>query len=82
MFPLFLYFSLNKHIIGGDTPCFRPICLGEGEDLSLDLTERSGVVAGWGATEVSYSQTQCGYSEGVTNTNSASNVLKKVESLR
>ena len=61
---------------------FRPICLGEGVDLSLSLTERTGVVAGWGATEVSYSQTQCGYSEGVTNTNSASNVLKKVESLR
>ena len=82
MFPLFLYFSLNEHILGGDTPCFRPICLGEGEDLSLDLTERSGEVAGWGATEVDYAHTQCGYKIGVTNPDSGSRVLKKLPGLR
>ena len=61
---------------------FRPICLGEGEDLSLSLSERTGVMAGWGATEVSYSHTLCGYVEGVTDPNSGSNVLKKIEGLR
>ena len=61
---------------------FRPICRGEGEDLSLSLSERTGVMAGWGATEVTYSQTLCGYVEGVTDPNSGSNVLKKVEGLR
>ena len=61
---------------------FRPICLGEGDDLSLSLSERTGVVAGWGATEVSYSHTLCGYIKGETDPDSASNVLKKVKGLR
>ena len=61
---------------------FRPICLGEGEDLSLSLSERTGVMAGWGATEVTYSHTLCGYVEGVTDPNSGSDVLKKVQGLR
>ena len=61
---------------------FRPICLGDEEDLSLNLTERTGVVAGWGATEVSYSDTLCGYIKGVTDPDSGTNVLKKVEGWR
>ena len=60
----------------------RPICLGDDEDLSLSLSERTGVVAGWGATEVSYAHTICGYTKGVTDLDSASSVLKKVEGFR
>ena len=61
---------------------FRPICRGEGEDLSLSLSERTGVVAGWGATEVDYANTQCGYKIGNTKSDSASRVLKKLPGLR
>ena len=61
---------------------FRPICLGEGEDLSLSLSERTGVMAGWGATEVTYVHTTCGYIEGETKPGSGSDVLKKVQGLR
>ena len=61
--------------------CFRPICLADAEDLSLDLNERTGVVAGWGATEVSYIDTLCGYKRGKTKPNSLSNKLKKLEGL-
>ena len=35
-------------------PHIRPVCLPDTEDLQLDLTERDGVVAGWGVTEVEY----------------------------
>ena len=48
----------------------------------MSLSERTGVVAGWGATKVSYSDTLCGYIKGVTDLDSGSNVLKKVEGLR
>ena len=61
---------------------FRPICLGEGEDLSLNFEERTGAVAGWGTTEVDYVYTQCGYKKGVTRPHSASEVLKKLLGLR
>ena len=60
----------------------RPICLGEEEDLSLNLTERTGAVAGWGTTEVDYAYTQCGYKKGVTRPDSVSRVLKKLLGLR
>ena len=60
----------------------RPICLGEGDDLSLDLADRRGVVAGWGTTEVSYADTQCDYKLGVTEPGSVSSKLKKLEDLR
>ena len=60
----------------------RPICLGEEDDLRLNLTDRTGVVAGWGATEVDYLNTQCGYKIGVNKPNSGSSVLKKLPGLR
>ena len=65
-------------------PCqhFRPICLAEIDDLSLDLAERAGAVAGWGVTEVDYAHTQCGYSKGITKPDSISRVLKKLLGLR
>ena len=56
--------------------------MGEGEDLSLSLSKRTGVVAGWGATEVSYAHTICGYTKGVVNPGSGASVLKKVEGFR
>ena len=61
--------------------CFRPICLADAEDLSLELTERTGVVAGWGATEVSYIDTLCGFTEGINIPTSLANKLKKLEGL-
>ena len=61
---------------------FRPICLGLPSDHELNLAERTGVVAGWGATEVSYAHTTCGYTTGVVDPSSGSNVLKKVEGMR
>ena len=60
----------------------RPVCLGEEEDLSLNLDKRSGAVAGWGTTEVDYTYTQCGYKKGVTRPGSLSTVLKKLLGLR
>ena len=74
----------NCHQISDVRPCqhFRPICLGEEEDLSLNLVERTGAVAGWGVTEVDYAHTQCGYSQGITKPDSISRVLKKLLGLR
>ena len=61
--------------------CFRPICLGDADDLSLNLAQRKGVVGGWGATEVSYTNTLCGFKKGITVSTSLSNKLKKLEGL-
>ena len=60
----------------------RPICLGEEDDLSLNLADRNGVVAGWGTTEVDYLNTQCGYKRGIANPDSVSRKLKKLPGLR
>ena len=60
----------------------RPICLGEDEDLSLNLETRTGAVAGWGTTVVDYEYSQCGYKKGVTRPDSLSKVLKKLLGLR
>ena len=46
------------------------------------MDERTGAVAGWGATEVDYEHTQCGYTIGVTKPDSGSRVLKKLLGLR
>merc|ERR1712183_957625 len=59
----------------------RPICLGDPEDFLIDLTQRTGVVAGWGATEVTYADTPCGYRKGVVNPYTLSSCLKKVDGL-
>ena len=63
-------------------PHIRPVCLPDTEDLQLDLTERDGVVAGWGVTEVDYVATDCDYTRGEYVTGSSSDVLKKIEDLR
>ena len=48
----------------------------------MDLTEKSGQTAGWGATAVSYTETLCDWTRGVTDPNSAADVLKKIEGVR
>ena len=63
-------------------PHIRPVCLPDTEDLQLDLTERDGVVAGWGVTEVDYVTTDCDYTRGNYVAGSSSDVLKKIEDLR
>ena len=37
------------------------MCLPDTEDLVMDLTKKTGVVAGWGVTEATYADTLCGY---------------------
>ena len=63
-------------------PHIRPVCLPDTEDLQLDLTERDGVVAGWGVTEVDYVTRDCDYTRGDVVQGSSSDVLKKIEDLR
>ena len=48
----------------------------------MDLTEKFGLTAGWGATAVAYQETLCDWTTGVTVTESASDVLKKIEAVR
>ena len=59
-----------------------PLCLPGPEDLKMDLTKKSGLTAGWGATGVTYTETLCGWTRGVTDLDSASDVLKKIEAVR
>ena len=56
--------------------------MGDSEDIEMKLSDRFGVVAGWGATEIAYGHTLCGYKRGVVHPNSVSSVLKKVDGLR
>ena len=48
----------------------------------MDLTKKFGQPAGWGATAVAYQETLCDWTKGVTVTESASDVLKKIEAVR
>ena len=59
-----------------------PLCLPGPEDLKMDLTKKFGQTAGWGATAVAYQETLCEWTTGVTVTQSASDVLKKIEAVR
>ena len=59
-----------------------PLCLPGPEDLKMDLTKKSGLTAGWGATGVTYTETLCGWTRGVTDLDSTSDVLKKIEAVR
>ena len=62
---------------------FSPLCLPDEEDLKMDLTKKSGVAAGWGATNVTYFQEKtCVFTKGVTDADSGSDVLKKVDAVR
>ena len=48
----------------------------------MDLAMKTGLTAGWGATAVAYQETLCGWTTGVTDFNSVSDVLKKIEAIR
>ena len=59
---------------------FRPLCLPDDDDLTLDLpTERTGTAVGWGLDSVFYRDTTCEYIEGLSNSNSLPTKLKKIE---
>ena len=60
---------------------FRPLCLPDDDDLTLDLpAERNGIAVGWGFDTIDYRNTTCDYIEGVPkSTNSFPTKLKKIE---
>ena len=59
---------------------FRPLCLPDSDDLTLDLAaERIGTAVGWGLTNVFHKHTMCDYREGVSDPNSLPSKLKKIE---
>ena len=73
----------NCHVADAALSVCRPVCLPAETDLALDLTARSGLTAGWGATGVSsYQETGCGWTHGAVNHSSASDVLRKMEGIR
>ena len=56
----------------------RPVCLPEASDLGLDLTERAGVAAGWGLQAVTYTDTGCGFTMGVSDQTELPDKLNKI----
>ena len=59
---------------------FRPLCLPDEDDLTLDLpAERTGTAVGWGMDTVFYRETACDYVQGVSDPNSLQTKLKKIE---
>ena len=59
---------------------FRPLCLPDDDDLTLDLpAKRTGTAVGWGLTTVFYKNTACDYVKGDSNPNSLPTKLKKIE---
>ena len=59
---------------------FRPLCLPDEDDLTLDLpAERTGTAVGWGLDTVFYKHTICDYVKGETDSSSLPTKLKKIE---
>ena len=61
---------------------FRPLCLPDDDDLTLDLSavERTGTAVGWGLDIVFYKHTACDYVKGlVSDSSSLPTKLKKIE---
>ena len=59
---------------------FRPLCLPDEDDLTLDLpAERTGTAVGWGLDTVFYKDTSCDYVIGETRSYSLPTKLKKIE---
>ena len=60
---------------------FRPLCLPDDDDLTLDLSavERTGTAVGWGLDTVFYKETRCDYIKGETDSSSLPTKLKKIE---
>ena len=52
------------------------------EVADFDLSDRTGIAVGWGATAITYQHTTCGYKRAVTNYDSAANVLQVLNDLR
>ena len=64
-----------------DSDVFRPICLPEAEDETLELAglDKTGITVGWGITKVlRYESTQCDYVKGIYNISALSHKLKKI----
>ena len=58
----------------------RPLCLPDDDDLTLDLPEEGrGMAVGWGLDTAFYRDTTCNYVKGVSDPNSLSTTLKKIE---
>ena len=60
----------------------RPLCLPDDADYEIDLTTKSGVTVGWGATLTNYRETQCDWKQGEADLHSTSDVLKKIDDIR
>ena len=59
---------------------FRPLCLPDEDDLTLDLSaERTGTAVGWGLDTVFHEHTGCDYVRGVAVSNSLPTKLKKIK---
>ena len=59
---------------------FRPLCLPDEDDLTLDLpAERTGTAVGWGLDTVFYKETSCDYVKGESDSSSRVTKLKKIE---
>jgi len=61
-------------------PKIRPVCLPEPEDF--ELTDKTGVTVGWGATAVTYEDTTCDYKRAIIDPTSASPILKILDDFR
>ena len=59
---------------------FRPLCLPDDEDLTLDLpAERTGTTVGWGLDIVFYKDTRCDFVKGEPDFSHRPTKLKKIE---
>ena len=59
---------------------FRPLCLPDDDDLTLDLpAERTGTAVGWGLDNVFYKETRCDYVKGESDSGSRVTKLNKIE---
>ena len=61
---------------------FRPICLPSDTFVDYSVKRVDGTVTGWGATQIIYSSGSNGIVSGRPVSQSASNVLKKLEDVR
>ena len=59
---------------------FRPLCLPDDDDLTLDLpAERTGTAVGWGQDTVFYQHTACDYVRGESHSGSLQTKLKRIK---
>ena len=59
---------------------FRPLCLPDEDDLTLDLVEeRIGTAVGWGVDKVYYKDAKCEIIEGEADESSMPTTLKKID---